>query len=246
MATSARFDIGTAAVDPAIITHIFPPVADGITGYWRTRSAYVANGQVANLVNPTLPGLIVGAPTIEAGGMLCKGGTNFINSQLMSTEAQTFIALGRQTVATERPGIMGSYTNVGTPVRGEMLYGNAGSTSPAANIGMNACYSTDGGATSNLVTSSRLAADVLSDICVAAVWTPGVGITVYDLTRDVSQATANVNPRLLHLTNTIRIGSVYHSTYTGFWYSKCAAVFARALSKAELMTMRDYLVTNAA
>jgi hypothetical protein len=243
-ATTARFDVGSAPIDPRVINGFFPPVSDGIAGYWKTTSAYVSNGKIINLANPAVPGLIVGAPTVQADGALFKAQSNYMNTQIMQSAVETYIVYGHQTVSTEKPGIMGTYSS--TPnARGNGIFSDGG-VSPAAAVRINAATSADGGTTSSSSSATLSVPDILNDVCLAAVWNGNSAYTLYNLTAGTSTSQSpGANPRYLAAIP-IRVGSIAHPSYTGNWFSKRAAYYPRGLTVTELNTMRDYFVADVA
>lgn len=225
-----------------------PPITAGLKGWWylggtsaKTTRNLAFNGDAA----------LVGSPTIEEGYVSFAGfsGGQWMQTTLAETENDTLLVVARSAAAfssgSTRPHPIGntgpdagfSGTEHGSAI---LVYETVG----APSAGVRGVQSHDGGAgtpVSHL--TGQITVTDLTDFKFLAKSFNDTSNT--KLTRNVtdSQSTSNTNTgaRILHTTNTHRIGGSYTSTYGGPCDVAFAAIYDTALTSDQMGEIYEFV-----
>ncbi|EHM01168.1 hypothetical protein HMPREF9946_02243 [Acetobacteraceae bacterium AT-5844] len=228
-----------AIADVAVTNGFFPPVPDGLAGYYEMDPALISDGKLPNLVNPALPALIVGSPVLEADGFTFEGLVSYLNTQLPETQYMTMAAVAKPVVASgvalPSAVIAG---NFGTP--GSMLFTQAPTGGQTVGSLRTSAYVDNGAGGS---TSAQAA---ITEPAGALNWMSLWG-RVGAGTRDVANMTtgqqgsfASTAARILNAANPIRVGSSTSASYAGKVKIARFALWTRAVIDTERGTMHAF------
>jgi len=231
--------------DPALTTGIFPPVALGLSGYWELQGTIdrarlnVATGVLAS---------VVGSPVVEADGVTLSGYANYLVSDVSETDGMTVLVVGKVvTPLTSGPplgagAMLVSNFNGGGTANGFSLLAAPGVAADPG--GLVQCYAFETSLASNAVcqeTALRGAWRVLAGRASAA-----VKPYVADLTVGLSAQASGAGIGRWKNASPLALGSSYRNDWTGSVKLLRVAVYNRALSDAELATMRTWLAAQVA
>jgi hypothetical protein len=232
--------------DPAMANGIFPPIYDGLIGYWEHQDSL--ERARLNLVDGTLSG-VVGTPTVEADGMTCTGFSHYLNTGLEEQDDLTYIIVAKAldpftNLAPGQAMFIGNYRSV--PGLGTYLYAFGASATPLPGGALRA-ISFFGSGAGTIANAGLSQADMTGWRCRSARVGLGVGSTVNDLTAGVTATAANVaSPRLRNTGYPILIGSAHTNQFTARTKHLRTAIYRGRRSDLEVATMKAWLAAQVA
>lgn len=244
MSGTTLFLDSDAVVEPSLTNGFFPPYADNLVGYYEMDPSLISDGRLPNLVNPSLPALIVGTPVWEADGATFEGMVSFLDAQLPETIAWTYGAVAKPVVASgtalPKAAIIGNYSNPGSMMYFEAPSGGqtVGSLREIAFVDNGSGGATSAAAAINEPTGALNWSSVWGRVGAAS-------RSIANLTTGQEATVSEARARVL-LNNTLRIGSSRNATYNGRVKIARAAIYSAALSDANRLTMHQFWKSDVA
>lgn len=235
-----------AEADPALANGIFPPIPDGLIGYWEHQDSL--ERARLNLVDGT-HSAVVGTPTVAADGMTCTGYSHYLNTGIAEVDDMTYLVVAQalDSFTNVAPGsamFVGNYRSV--PGLGTYLYafGASGTPLPGGALRAISFFGSGAGTIANAGVSQ---ADMTGWRCRSARVALGVGSTVNDLTSGVTATAANLaEPRVRNTGYPILIGSAHTNQFTARTKHLRTAIYSRRLTDLDLATMHTWLAAQVA
>jgi hypothetical protein len=225
-----------ATADPALTNGIFPPVIDGLLGYWEHQGT-IDRARV-NLVDGTLSA-VSGTPVMEANGMTCVHAVNFLTTAIPESAEMTLLSVAFFSAGLATGNRTACISNFSTTVGASLIVdGNSGTPGTTGRVQAQGAFNPD---TPTMIAAQLGSPDITGFRLRAARISPA-GHTINDLTAGLSATgAAGTNGRTL-AAGTMRIGG----GVTGYFNSTPikllrSAIYNRVLSDTELATMRAWI-----
>jgi hypothetical protein len=237
MATIAQIK-SPAVVDSRIVTGRSLPVG-GARLYYELKDGAQSEGKIKNLVNPSLPALILGTPVYAADGITFGGGPGGagLDTQLAEVADWTVLAICRpitsEATAAGRALVYGNYSSNGSA----LIFNGPVSSQPSPNGTVRAASTF-----SSLVTATTANdANVLRWLLMGGSAASGVGMAAYNETAGLTGNGASAAARVPATGRTIKIGVADTSIYAGFVKMVNIAEFPFLLTPTQRATMAAFL-----
>lgn len=223
-----------ATLDPVALVFPWPvlPTYAGWLGSTLTRSA-------RNLAAPRQTALtLVGTPSVATAGMTATSSSAYLSGTVAETDDQTLVIAFRSDQDQSSSSLRMS---PGGWASGDGLCIYSGS---ATLLRYSAQYNVSGTPTTRIYSLTMPSGYAATWGLYAVVQEAGVGLTIYDLTRGTSQASAETSARILSTSGAFRVGSVSGGN-AGDSQIAFAAVIPAALTSGELATLRTAVAARA-
>lgn len=229
---------------------VAPPVMSGLLAYYEiggTDIGAAARSILNQAYNGQQGATIVGAPTYEAGDLICLSNSNYLQTPIVEAASDTYILVtgGGITGTTANLGICGTYGNPN---------GNSGivaavtsATPPVQSVQRLVTTQPSGGGTTTLEQVSQNVPDLSIPRCIASSYdTASKTIAIYDLTSGTQTSKTGVagNVKIAGSIG-LRVGSGYNAV-NGSSKVSAFAYYSRALAPAELQSMYAFMKIRAA
>lgn len=221
--------------DPTLTNGIFPPVIDGLLGYWEHQDT--VDRARLNLVDGTLSS-VNGTPVMASDGMTCVHAVNFLTTAIAESADMTLMSVAFFATGLTTGNRTACISNFTTNTGASLIVDSNGGTGTTGRVQAQGAFNPG----TPTMAAAQLGSADITGFRLRAARISSTGHTVNDLTAGLSStAAAGINGRTL-AAGAMRIGS----GVTGYFNATPikllrSVIYNRVLTDGELATMRAWI-----